>query len=113
MGWPGGWRGYPGGMAEPRRRSACPRCAGRGHDIRGMLALLGVLLTFGLAFAQLLLGSEDGATIPPWAAAFLTLVTQGYFMTKGAERHAEALRRGDAAAAGQPRGSAQATSVDP
>lgn len=75
-----------------------PRCTCGRTDIRGRLTLLSVLLVFGLAFAQLIAGAEDGTTIPPWAAAFLTLVTQGYFMTKGAERHAEALTRERAAA---------------
>ncbi len=88
--WPP--RATPGRMARPK--GDCPGCRGqRDRDIRGLLTLLVLLLTFGLAFAQLLLGVEDGATIPPWAAAVLTLVLQGYYMTKGAERHAKAMRR--------------------
>lgn len=68
----------------------CPACR---RDLRGPIALLSIGLVFGLAGAQLLTDHPDGAVIPPWAAGFLTLVVQGYYMTKGAERHAEAVRR--------------------
>lgn len=78
-----------------RRTPRCPDCQHRltGWDLRGTLTIIVVVLVFGLAYLQLALGIEDGATIAPWAVGALTLVLQGYYMTKGAERHAEALVR--------------------
>lgn len=76
-------------VTRKRRCDACKR------DLRGPIALTSIILVFALAGVQLLIRHPDGSVIPPWAAAFLTLVVQGYFMTKGAERHAEAMRRRD------------------
>lgn len=77
-------------------RGRCPTCRRYpAWDLRGWIAVGGIVLTFGLAFVLVFTGNKEGATIPPWAASFLTLVVQGYYMTKGAERHAAALRRRD------------------
>lgn len=76
--------------------ASCPRCSRAGpaqRDLRGLLAALTLVFVFGLAFAQLLSGSEDGATLPPWPPTVLALVLNSYYMTKGAERHAQALTR--------------------
>lgn len=63
------------------------------RDLRGHITILVVVLGFGVAFAQLAAGREDGATVPPWVAQTIGVTLTGYFMTKGAEKHAEALRR--------------------
>lgn len=57
--------------------------------------MLVIILTFGLAFLQLILGEEDGATIPPWAAQLAGVVVTGYFMSISASRMASALRKPD------------------
>lgn len=50
-------------------------------DVRGMLAILAVLCSFGLAFAQLFL--QGNADIPAWAAAVVTGIAGFYFGSRG------------------------------
>lgn len=76
------------------RKPRCPRC-NRGTDLRGFIAVLGIVLVFALAFYRSAQGVAEGDIVPPWAAGFLVLVTNGYYMTKGSEKHAEALRRAE------------------
>lgn len=80
-------------MRKPKRR--CQRCRSRRHDLRGVITILGIVLVFALAFYRSHQGVAEGDILPPWAFGFLTLVTADYYMTKSAERHAEALRRRD------------------
>lgn len=61
-------------------------------DLRAVITLLVTVLVFGLAYLKVVLKLEGADIIAPWAASALTLVLQGYYMTKGAEQHARALR---------------------
>lgn len=70
-------------MKRPTNR--CKHCGrGEGWEFRGVLALLVVILTFGLAYIQVLRGASD-TLIPPWAGVILGSVVSTYFMARGGE----------------------------
>lgn len=70
-------------MAE--HLSKCKHCGRReGWEVRGVLALLVVLLTFGLAYIQVIKGASE-TLIPPWAGVILGSVVSTYFMARGGE----------------------------
>jgi hypothetical protein len=69
-------------------KNKCTQCGRHwfGYELRGVLAILVVLLTFGLAYVQLLRGEPSETLIPPWANGILSSVLTFYFMSRSAER---------------------------
>jgi hypothetical protein len=63
----------------------CSHCGRRDYELRGPLAVLVVVLTFGLAYIQVLKGASE-TLIPPWAGVVLGSVVTFYFMGRSAER---------------------------
>jgi hypothetical protein len=67
------------------RIEKCSHCGRSDKELRGPLAILVVLLTFGLAYVQVLRGVSE-TLIPPWAGVILGSVITFYFMGRSAER---------------------------
>jgi CHASE2 domain-containing sensor protein len=67
----------------------CEHC-GRKYDkgFRGLLTLLVVVLTFGLAYIQIIKGGSE-TLIPPWVGVILGSVISMYYQSKGGERMRE------------------------
>lgn len=63
-------------------------------DLRGLITLAIVLLTFGLAYIQALKGGSP-TLIAPWVAAILGSTVSMYFQSKGGERMREMTREGE------------------
>jgi hypothetical protein len=71
------------------KRKPCEHCGRkREHELRGVLALLVVILTFGLAYIQVIKGGSE-TLLPPWAGVILGSVVSTYFMTRTGERMRE------------------------
>jgi hypothetical protein len=70
----------------------CEQC-GRKYDkgFRGLLTVLVVILSFGLAYVQLLRGGSE-TLIPPWVGILLGSVVSMYFMGRTGERMREITR---------------------
>lgn len=69
-----------------KRPTKCKHC-GRWHgsaDLRGVITVLIVLFSFGLALIQLLKGGSV-TLIAPWVAAILSSVVSMYFQARGGE----------------------------
>jgi hypothetical protein len=66
-------------------KTKCSYCGHGEYELRGPLAVLIVLLTFGLAYVQVLKGASE-TLIPPWAGVILGSVVTFYFMSRSAER---------------------------
>lgn len=65
----------------------CKHC-NRKREFRGVLAVLVVILTFGLAYIQVIKGGSE-TLLPPWAGVILGSVVSTYFMSRTGERMRE------------------------
>jgi hypothetical protein len=76
-------------LPDKARMNKCEKC-GRKFDtgFRGLITLLIVLLTFGLAYVQVIKGDSE-TLIPPWVGVILGSVGSTYFMSKTGERMRE------------------------
>jgi len=64
------------------------------------LALVIVLLTFGLAYVQVLKGGSE-TLLPPWAGVILGSVVSTYFMARTGERMRDITRESERKDAGE------------
>jgi hypothetical protein len=71
------------------RMKRCEHCGRKPEtEFRGWLALIIVLLTFGLAYIQVIKGGSE-TLLPPWAGVILGAVVTNYFMSRAGERMRE------------------------
>lgn len=68
--------------------SSQPNNRKRETDLRGLITLAIVFLTFGLAYIQAIKGGS-ATLIAPWVAAILGSTVSMYFQSKGGERMRE------------------------
>jgi cobalamin biosynthesis protein CobD/CbiB len=65
---------------------SCAYCNRRRTEgFRGLLALVVVLLTFGIAYYRLYLGRETETLVPTWAGVLVGSVVSTYFMARSGE----------------------------
>ena len=73
-----------------KREPTCPNCGGhvaekREAEFRGFLAVLVVVLTFGIAYVRLILGRETETLVPTWAGVLVGSVVSNYFVSRSGE----------------------------